>query len=89
MNITNNHRNELLKRREMSVEIEHSSNPGYVEAQKIIADTAKTSEENIKIKKITSKFGRNTFIIDANVYDSADKKQEIEPKPKVKKEKKK
>ena len=88
MQVINNHRNDLLKRREMLIEIESASNPGIPESKKIIAKLGDSTEDSVTIKKITSKFGRKTFTIEANVYDSPDKMNDIEPKPKVKKEKK-
>ena len=78
-------KNLLLKRRELKVLLEAPSNPGFANSTKMIADQFKASEDVIIVKEIKSKFGRNTFLIDAFIYDSAADKKMIEPKPKVKK----
>ncbi len=73
-------KNPLLKRREIKVVIESGKNPSMQEASKVIAHEFKTKEENMVIKKIQGKFGRNTFLISAKIYDSEELKNEIEPK---------
>lgn len=81
-------RNELLRRREVKLIINEDSNPGIQKSIKMIAEQFKTSEELIAIKTLKSKFGRNTFLIDAFIYDSAKDKERIEPRKRVKKENK-
>ena len=78
-------RNDLLKRKELKVIVESASNPGLSHARKIIADGFKAKEECVVVKELKSKFGRNTFLIDAFIYDSVDSLNKIEPKPKAKK----
>jgi ribosomal protein S24E len=78
-------KNILLKRREVKLIIESQSNPGFQNALKIISDQFKESEDKVAVKAVKSKFGRNTFLIDAFIYDSAKDKSEIEPKIKIKK----
>lgn len=78
-------RNDLLNRREVKILIESSGNPGMVNAGKAIAEQFKSKEENIAVKNLKGKFGRDTFLVDAYIYDSADEKKRIEPKVKVKK----
>ena len=77
--------NELLKRREVKIIIESESNPGFLKAGQAVADFAKKPEENIAVKEVKSAFGRNTFLIDAFVYDTKEMKDKIEPKKKEKK----
>jgi len=78
-------KNSLLKRREVKVLVESQSNPGFAASQSNIADQFKAKEDSIAVKAVKSKFGRNTFLIDAYIYDSAADKLKIEPKVKVKK----
>ncbi|MCX8158794.1 MAG: 30S ribosomal protein S24e [Candidatus Pacearchaeota archaeon] len=78
-------KNDLLKRREVKVVIKESKNPGFERALKIIAEQFNANEENIVIKELKSKFGRDTFLIDAFIYDSVEDKNRIEPKKKEKK----
>jgi ribosomal protein S24E len=78
-------KNDLLKRREIKLIIEAQANPGFSNALKMIAEQFKSKEEEIVVKTVKSKFGRNTFLIDAFIYDSAQDKARIEPKKKVKK----
>ena len=77
--------NKLLNRREVQVVMESSSNPGFEGAKKIIGDNFKAKEEMIAVKKVKGKFGRDTFLVDAFIYDSVGDKERIEPKVKVKK----
>lgn len=80
-------KNDLMKRKEVSISIESASNPGFVNATKEVAHKFKASEEQIVIRKIGSSFGKDKFVIDAYVYNSAKDKIELEPKKKVKKSK--
>ena len=79
-------RNELLKRREVKVIFDAEKNPGFDESLKKVAHKFKAEEGNIVMKNVKSKFGRNTFLVDAFIYDSAEAKDKVEPKAKVKKE---
>ena len=78
-------KNELLGRRELKVVAEAEKNPGFANAAKIIADEFKAKEDLIVVKEVKSKFGRNTFLIDALIYYSAEDKEKVEPKKRVKK----
>ena len=80
LKIIENIKNPLLKRKEVKVVIEAGKNPTAAESSKVIADEFKTKEENIVIKKIQGKFGRNTFLISAKIYDSKELKDKVEPK---------
>lgn len=85
MKITKEFRNELLKRKEFELVIEAPSNPGYKKTSEIIAEELKVPAENICIKSLKGSFGRNEFVADVLVYDSAKDKEMIERKPRVKK----
>jgi len=78
-------KNDLLKRREVKVVIESASNPGFAHASRVIAEEFKAKEDQIVIKEVKSKFGRNTFLIDAFIYQTPEDKKKIEPRAKVKK----
>ena len=88
MKVMNDFRNTLLKRREVLFMVNHSHNPGLVYALKITAEHFEAPEENIAIKSVRGKFGRNTFLINAFIYDSKNDRESFEPKIKVKKENK-
>ncbi len=78
-------KNELLNRREVKIIINAPSNPGYAYSAKLISKQFKAAEEAIVVKNVKGKFGRDTFLIDAFIYDSVKDKEMIEPKKKVKK----
>lgn len=86
MNITSDFRNELLKRREVKIVLQSDKNPGLEQSRKIVADALKSTNEVVVVKALNSRFGRDTFSIDAFVYDSLKDKEKIEPRLKVKKE---
>ncbi len=83
--IIEDEQNPLLERRRIKIIIEAEKNPTIQEATKKVAEQFKTAEENIAIKQVKGKFGRNTFLISANVYNNKENKEKIEPKPKKKK----
>ena len=85
MNTIKNFRNELLKRNEVKVVVTAEKNPGLANAGKMIAEQFKSKEENVVVKELKSKFGRDSFLIDAFIYDSQEQKNRIEPKKKEKK----
>jgi len=85
MNVISDFRNDLLKRKEVKLIIESQSNPGFQNSLGILAQHFKAKEETIAMKAVKSKFGRNTFLIDAFIYDSKEDKDNIEPKEKIKK----
>lgn len=86
MEILQEKQNILLKRREVKIVVEAEKNPGMQEASKIISEQFKTPEENLKVSKIAGKFGRNTFLINANIYGNKEDKEKTELKTKQGKE---
>lgn len=84
MEIISDKKNVLLNRREIVCKMESSSNPGFAQAIKEISAETGASEEVIAIKKLGSSYGSSSFIIDAFLYNSAEDKLSIEPKPKKK-----
>jgi ribosomal protein S24E len=85
MNVIKDFKNDLLKRREVQLVMTAEKNPGLAAAAKMIADHFKSSEDAIVVRKLSSKFGRDTFMIDAFIYGSAADRVAIEPKKRVKK----
>ncbi len=86
MKIIENKRNDLAKRKEIKVIVSAEKNPGFESSLKSISEHFKSPAENIAMKEIKSKFGRDTFLITAFVYDSVSDKELFEPKKKLKKE---
>ena len=84
MKIIEHKKNSLLGREEVRIIVEAEKNPSFSEANKLISEHFKKPEENIAIKLIKGKFGRNTFLISAFIYESKEKKEKLEKK-KVKK----
>ena len=85
MNVLTDKKNILLKRREVKLVIESDSNPGFEKSTELVANHFKSNAENVALKNVKSKFGRNTFLIDAYIYDTKEDKMNTEPKPKEKK----
>ena len=85
MKIIEDKQNLLLNRKEVKIVVEAEKNPNVQEASKLVSEHFKAQEENIEIKEIKGKFGRKTFLIEANIYGSKEDKEKIEPKKKEKK----
>ena len=85
MNVIKDFRNDLLKRKEVKIVINAEKNPGIISSAKIVADNFKVDENLVVLKTLKSKFGRDTFLIEAFIYNSLADKEMIEPKNKVKK----
>ena len=84
MEIIEDKENFLLNRREVKVIVEAEKNPGFEEAENMISEQFKVEKENIIVKGIKGKFGRNTFLITAFIYKSKEDKEKIERKKKEK-----
>ena len=85
MKFTLNLYNPLLYRHDVIVRNSYPTNPGYSTVREDVAKHFKKTADCVAIKSIKGSFGSSEFIIEASVYDSAEKLVEIEPKPKVKK----
>jgi ribosomal protein S24E len=70
MEQTKNIKNALMKRHEVSYIIDAEKNPSFLEMAKQISSDLKKPEENINVYSIQGKFGRDTFLVKAYVYDS-------------------
>ena len=78
MKIFSEFSNELLNRREIVAEMDFEKNPGFENAKKEIANHFKANEELIVMKSLKGKFGSDSFLIDAFVYDSVEDKEKID-----------
>ena len=85
MNIVTDKKNDLLKRREIIVELSVPKTPSFVEMQQQLSEKLKAASEVIAVKSITGSFGNSSFSIEAFVYASEADKNKFEPKAKVKK----
>ena len=59
MEILNENKNTLLKRRELLVSLPSASNPGFNDSKKHLAEKFKTELDNIAIKSIKNNFNVN------------------------------
>jgi ribosomal protein S24E len=84
--IISENKNLLFKRNEVVLEVQAEKVPTLEEAKKLVAEKTSSPEENVKIKKVDSKFGSRTFKIYSNVYESKEEKEAIEFKTKQEKE---
>ena len=87
--ILNEKENPLFNRKEIQVSVEVEITPSHADVEKLICEKFSTQIENIKIKKISGKFGSRTFTITANIYNSKEDLEKTEPKSKKKVEEKK
>ncbi len=76
--------NPLFNRKEIKVLVEAQITPSINEAEKIISEEFPSSIENVKINKVKGRFGCKTFLINANIYNTFEDKENFEPKKKVK-----
>lgn len=83
MNITQDFKNSLLKRREVSFSSSSVGNPGFAQVVKKIAEHFKVDENVVAVKELKGKFGTDQYTAKVFIYHSLDEKNLIEPKPKV------
>ncbi len=88
MELKKNTKNALMKRQEISFVLESNKNPNFAEIRKKISEELKKPEEAIDVYGIGGKFGRKTFLIKANIYDSKKDLDTIKQMSKTKKQKK-
>jgi len=78
MKIINEKENKLFNRKEIQINVESEVTPSHEETKKLISEKFSTKPENIRIKKISGKFGSKDFEISANIYSSEGEKNKIE-----------
>jgi len=80
--ITNQQQNQLLKRKEITFEVEHTQTKGTPQRQEIrnkLAETLKTKPELVYIKRVETKTGTMKATGEANAYESVEQAKLIEP----------
>ena len=77
MNLINEFDNKLLHRKEVVISLHSEKTPSKIEVAKELAKNFKSTEENIIIEKIGSKFGRKEFTIHAKIYHDHQSKDKI------------
>lgn len=85
MKLTLDKHNSILHRHDIIAVKSYQSNPGYNTVKEDIAKHFKKGVDCVAIKSVKGSFGSGEFVIEASVYDDAEKLVAIEPKPKVKK----
>lgn len=74
--------NKLLKRREISFQVEHTQTgytPPRLEIRKAVAAALKTDEGAVFVKRLETRTGTHLAMGVANVYDSIEQAKLIEP----------
>lgn len=80
--IISDQKNELLKRREVTFQVEHNqtgATSSRLEVRKGVADALKVNVDLVFIKEFETKTGTRAAIGVANVYDSLEQAKLIEP----------
>ncbi len=80
--IINENENSLFNRKEIKVGVETQVAPTHEAVLDLISEKFSTKPENIKIKKISEKFGSHECIITAHIYDSKKAKDAVEKQSK-------
>ena len=75
--------NPLFNRIEFQFKVQAKIVPSRTEIGKLISEKFSTPLENIEIKKISGKFGSNTFDIRTFIYKSKEDRMSTESKPKI------
>lgn len=85
MKVISQRENPLFNRKEIEILIETPVAPKISDTETFIAKEFSTNNENVKIKKIKGRFGSTNFTVTANIYNSKEDKDKIEPKSKKEK----
>jgi small subunit ribosomal protein S24e len=81
--ITKEQQNRLLKRKEITFEIDHSQTrgtPQRLEIRNKLAEVLKTKPELVYVKRVETKTGTMKAAGEANAYESMEQAKLIEPK---------
>ncbi len=85
MEILQDTKNRLLERRELKFITPFTKNPSFPEMEELVAKEFKATKENIAVKAIKGKFGHDTFLIEALIYENLQAREKHEPRKKLKK----
>lgn len=83
LKIVSKEKNPLMKRTEVTFNIEHDQNggtPSRVKVRKEIAALLKTTLDLVYVKQLETKTGTMVAVGEANAYDSAKQAKLVEPK---------
>lgn len=81
--ITSQEQNPLLKRREITFEVEHKETrgtPSRLEVRKKLASKLKKDAELVYVKRMETRTGTMTAVGEATAYDSVEQAKLVEPK---------
>jgi small subunit ribosomal protein S24e len=80
--VTQDTYNPLLKRKEVSIEVEHGGQgtPSRVDLRKAVASKFSTKPENVYVIEVETKTGTQNALCQVEVYDDARAAQETVPK---------
>jgi len=81
LSIIDQRRNELLKRLEVKFRIDHekSGTPTRIQIRQSLASMLDVDEERVYVKKIETKTGTTITLGRANIYDSVNQAESVEP----------
>ncbi|MCW4016491.1 MAG: hypothetical protein NWF06_08990 [Candidatus Bathyarchaeota archaeon] len=83
VNIISKEQNTLMKRKEITFNVDHAQDggtPSRVEVSRGLASLLKTKPELVFVKNMKTKTGTMISVGEANVYDSIDQAKLMEPK---------
>ncbi|MEK6875424.1 MAG: hypothetical protein AABX30_01960 [Nanoarchaeota archaeon] len=76
--IIQNKENPLFERKEIKFLIESSNTPTISNSIEIISEKFSSTPEKIRIHKIKGKFGRNSFLITADIYKTKEAREKYD-----------
>jgi len=82
LKVTQDTYNPLLKRKEVSVEVEHEGQgtPSRIELRKAVASKFSTKPENVYVIEVETRTGTQNAVCQIQVYDDAQTAQQTVPK---------
>lgn len=86
LKVTQEKKNLMLPRRELDLSISSNSAPSYKDITLNLSKKYSLPEENIKVKKVSGKFGSQDFIASVFLYESKKDLDKIEVKTKKQRE---
>ena len=80
LKIVKKHKNELMKRTEITAEMHEKTIPSKQQIREKLAALVNSSVEKISITKVVTKFGSSAAIVHARTYDSVEDLKKTEQK---------
>jgi ribosomal protein S24E len=72
--------NFLFNRKEVKLIAKGEKTPSYDEAAELLSSNFKAEKDNIVVRGVMGKFGRDTFLVSASIYNTKEDKDKFEPK---------